>query len=165
MLHNTTRRVKARSAPVRLCAPLSALAWLFVIGFRWLAHLLLLRLLPLCFQPFLFHRPWHFATLAGFGHAKRVRHELLEPFHGRFTVLRLAPAFAGGHRQDAGGIDPILQLVEESLPLRIGETRAPSNVPQNLDARGRLVDVLPTRAGRPARAKPELGVGNGESHG
>src|SRR5690349_2869007 len=92
-----------------------------------------------------------------FGRAARLRcpplfrdderrpHEIRQARFSALAILTLAPTIARNHPDGLLAVQARRQLLEHALALLLGERPRRPDVPQQLDARGRRVHMLPAR--------------------
>jgi len=86
-----------------------------------------------------------------------------QPFFGALAILTLAPPIA---RHDTNGlfaVQPRRELLQHARALLFRERARRADVPQQLDARGRRVHVLPARTASAGRARRELVTRNDDT--
>src|SRR5258705_7628476 len=79
-------------------------------------------------------------------HHQGAPNELHQPLLGRLAVLTLAPPSTRHHSQPPLAVESRGELRRHSSPLCVVERLAGAHVPEQLDAGGRGVHVLPPRA-------------------
>ena len=101
-------------------------------------------------DPLLLRRASRLRRPAFFRHRKRVFDKPHQSLIGRLPILGLTSPVAGHHSNHSVRVEAGRQLRSEPLALVLGHGNRTGQIPQQLDARRRRVDVL---AAGPARAR------------